>query len=182
MACTLVGINSVTDCTPNQGGIVKSFGCKLADISSATITSGVITNFTMASTGLWKEYVYDGDGTANFNQTGAVNNNRFSNEQAAFLKFKGITSAYITAANNAKDCCDVVFIHVLANGTRLVQGIESQAATGAPSRTQNRNTRIIPNVNTDTTQNEARMEFNVTGNANSFTLTTDLDDVDILAL
>lgn len=182
MACSLVGINSVTDCTPNQGGIVKSFGCKLSDITSVTITTGVITNFTMASVGLWKEYVYDGDGTANFNQTGAVNNNRFSNEQAAFVKFKGITAAYIDAANNAKDCCDVVFIHVLANGTRLVQGIEALAATGAPERTQNRNTRIIPNVNTDTTQNEARLEFNITGNANSFTLTTDLTDAAILAL
>lgn len=182
MACTLVGINSVTDCTPNQGGIVKSFGAKLSDITSVTITAGVITNFTMGSVGLWEEYVYDGDGTANFNQTGAVNNNRFSCEQAAFLKFKGITSAYITAANNAKDCCDVVFIHVLANGTRLVQGFEALAATGAPERTQNRNTRIIPNVNTDTTQNEARLEFNITGNSNSFTLPTDLDDAAILAL
>lgn len=182
MACGLVGINSVTDCLPNYGGIVKSFGVKLSDITSVTIASGVISNFTMASSGLWEEYVYDGDGTANFNQTGGINNNRFSVEQAAFMKFKGINAAYITAANNAKDCCDVVFIHVLANGTRLVQGIEALAATGAPDRTFNRSTRIIPNVNTDTTQNEARLEFNVTGNANSFTLTTSLTDSAILAL
>ena len=182
MACGLVGINSVTDCSPNYGGIVRSFGVKLSDITSVTITSGVISNFTMASTGLWEEYVYDGDGTANFNQTGAVANNRFSVEQVAFMKFKGITAAYVAAANQAKDCCDVVFVHVLANGTRLVQGIEALAATGAPERTANRNTRIIPNLNTDTTQNEARMEYSITGNANSFTLTTSLSDAAILAL
>lgn len=182
MACTLVGINSVTDCLPNQGGIVRSFATKLANITGVTIAAGIITNFTMSGVGLWEEYVYDGDGTANFNQTGAVNNNRFSVEQVAFMKFKGITAAYIDAANNAKDCCDIVLIHVLANGTRLVQGIEALAATGAPERTQNRNTRIIPNVNTDTTQNEARMEFTVSGNANSFTLTTSLTDVAIAAL
>lgn len=182
MACGLVGINSVTDCVPNFGGIVKSFAAKLADITGVTITSGVISNFTMASTGLWEEYVYDADGTANYNQTGALNNNRFQNEQVAFMKFKGINAAYVDAANKAKDCCDVVFIHVLANGTRLVQGIEALAATGAPDRTFNRSTRIIPNINTDTTQNEARMEFTVSGNANSFSLTTSLTDSAINAL
>ncbi len=182
MACALVGINSVADCLPNFGGIVKSFGVKLSDITGVTITSGVISNFTMASTGLWEEYIYDADGTANYNQTGAINNNRFSNEQVAFLKFKGINAAYVAAANNAKDCCDVVFVHVLANGTRLVQGIEALAATGAPDRTFNRSTRIIPNINTDTTQNEARMEFTISGNSNSFSLTTSLTDSAILAL
>lgn len=182
MACTLVGINSVTDCTPNYGGITKSFGCKLSEITSVTMTANVITGFTMSGVGLWEEYIYDADGTANFNQTGAINNNRFSNEQVAFMKFKGITAAYVAAANNAKDCCDVVFIHVLANGTRLVQGFEALAATGAPERTANRATRIVPNINSDTTQNEARMEYTVSGNANSFTLTTDLSDAAILAL
>ena len=182
MACGLVGINSVTDCAPNFGGIVKSFGCKLADITAATITSGVVSNFTMASTGLWKEYLYDSDGTANYLQQGALNNNRFSNEQTAFLKFKGITATYVDAANKASECCDVVFIHVLANGTRLVQGFEALAATGAPARTANRSTRIVPTINTDTTANEARMEYSIAGNANTFSLTTSLTDSAILAL
>jgi hypothetical protein len=182
MACGLTGINSVTDCTVNYGGIVKSYGCKLADITSVTITSGEISNFTMASTGLWKEYIYDADGTANYNQVGSVNNNRFSNEQTAFMKFKGITAAYVAAANTAKDCCDVVFIHVLASGARLVQGFELLSATGAPSRTANRSTRIIPTINSDTTQNEARMEYAITGNANSFSMSTTLNDAAIEAL
>ena len=182
MACSLIGINTVTDCAINYGGIVKSFACKLADITSVTIASGIITTFTMASTGLWEEYVYDADGTANFNQTSALNNNRIAIEQAAFMKFKGITNAYVAAANAAKDCCDVVFIHVLANGTRLVQGLEEQSATGAPVRPANRSCRILPNLTTDTTQNEARMEFNVTSSSNSFTPPTSLTDSAILAL
>lgn len=182
MACGLVGVNSVTDCTPNQGGIVKSFGCKLSDITGVTIASGVITNFTMASTGLWEEYVYDADGTANYNQPGALNGNRFSVEQTAFMKFKGLSAAYVSAANNAAACCDVVFVHVLANGTRVVQGLEFMATTGAPERTANRSTRIVPTLNTDTTQNEARMEFTVAGNANTFSQTTSLADSAILAL
>ena len=182
MACTLTGINSVTDCNANYGGIVKSFGCKLSDITSVTVTSGEISNFTMAGVGAWEEYIYDADGTANYNQVGAVNNNRFSCEQTSFMKFKGVTTAYITAANNAKDCCDVVFIHVLANGARVVQGFEYLTATGAPSRTANRSTRVIPTINSDTTQNEARMEYAVTGNSNSFSMPTTLSDSAILAL
>lgn len=182
MACTLVGINSVVDCAANFGGIVKSYACKLADITTVTLTSGVISNFTMASTGAWKEYVYTADGTANFVQTGSINNNRFSIEHVAFMKFKGITQATIDASNKAAECCDVVFIHVCANGTRLVQGLETIAATGAPVRSANRTTRIVPTLNTDTTANEARTEWTVSGNSNTFTMTTSLTDAAIAAL
>lgn len=182
MACALVPLSSVQDCVPNEGGIVKSYVCKLADITSATVTTGVITGFTMASPGLWQEFEYDRDATANFNQVGSLNGNRFTIEQTAFLKFKGIDAAYIAAANNAKDCCDIVAIHVLSNGTRLVQGIEYLAATGAPTGSNNRNTRIVPTINTDTAANEARMEFTIAGNSNTFTQTTDLTDAAIEAL
>lgn len=182
MPCALVGINSVVDCSPNYGGIVKSFGCKLADITSVTLTAGVATSFTMASVGLWKTYIYDADGTARFDQEGTITNNRFNCEQTAFMKFKGITAAYISAANNAKDCCDVVFVHVLANGTRVIQGIESLTVTGPPDRTFNRSTRIKPSLRSDTTQNESRMEFVVDGNSNSFSLPTTITDAAIAAL
>lgn len=182
MACELVGVGSVGDCVPNEGGIKKSFATKLSNITNVTLTSGVISNFTMSSTGLWEEYIYDLDATANFNQVGALNGNRFSVEQTAFMKFKGISQAYIAAANSAKDCCDTVWVHVLTNGTRVVQGFEYLTATGAPERTANRQTRIVPTINTDTSANEARMEYTVAGNANTFTNTTTLSDAAILAL
>lgn len=136
----------------------------------------------MSTTGLWKKLEFDKDATSNFNQVGSLNGNRFTIEQTAFFKFRGIDASYVAAANAAKDCCDVVLIHFLSNGTKLVQGIEAQAATGAPSGTNNRTTRIVPNLNTDTSANEARMEFTVAGNSNTFTLTTDLTDTAIEAL
>lgn len=182
MACDLVGVGTVGDCIPNEGGIIKSFATKLSNITTVTLTTGVISNFTMTSTGLWEEYLYDRDATANFNQVGSINNNRFSVEQTAFMKFKGISQAYIAAANSAKDCCNTVWIHVLANGTRLVQGFEHLLVTGAPEGTINRETRISPTINTDTSANEARMEYTVAGNSNSFTNTTTLSDAAILAL
>lgn len=182
MACTITGIGAVGDCTPNEGGIIRSFATKLSNITTVTLTTGVISNFTMTSTGLWEEFIYDKDATANFNQVGSLNNNRFSVEQTAFMKFKGISQAYIDAANTAKDCCDTVWIHVLSNGTRLVQGFEYLTATGAPEGTINRQTRIVPTINTDTSANEARTEYTIAGNSNTFTNTTTLDNAAILAL
>lgn len=182
MACELVGVGSVGDCVPNEGGIKKSLATKLSNITNVTLTSGVISNFTMSSTGLWEEYIYDLDATANFNQVGSLNNNRFSVEQTAFMKFKGISQAYIAAANSAKDCCDTVWVHFLTNGATLVQGFEYLTATGAPERTANRQTRITPTINTDTSANESRMEYTVAGNSNSFTNTTSMTAAAILAL
>lgn len=182
MACALVPLSSVQDCTPNEGGIIRSYVCNLTDITGVTVALGVITNFTMASAGLWKKYEYDRDATANFNQVGSLNGNRFTIEQTAFVKFKGINAAYVKAANDAKDCCDIVVIHVLANGTRLVQGIEYQETTGAPIGSKNRSTRITPTINTDVSSNEARMELSIAGNSNTFAQTTSLTDAAIEAL
>ena len=182
MACELVAMGSIGTCVPNNGGIVKSFATNLASITTATITAGVVSNFTMSGIGLWKEYTYDLDGTANFNQVGALANNRSTIEQTSFMKFKGISQAYVDAANKSKDCCNVVFIHVLANGTRLIQGFEYLTLTGTPQRTANRETRIVPSINTEVAANEAKVEYSATGNANTFGNTTTLSDVAILAL
>ena len=182
MACDIVGVGTIGDCIPNTGGIIKSLATKLSNITNVTLTTGVISNFTMSSTGLWEEFLYDLDATANFNQVGALNNNVFSVEQTAFMKFKGISQAYVAAANAAKDCCDTVWIHYLANGATLVQGFEYLSATGAPQRTINRQTRIVPTINTDVSTGEARMEYTVSGNANSFTNTTSMTAAAVLAL
>jgi hypothetical protein len=182
MACALVGVGSVGDCVPAEGGIIKSYGTVFSNITGVTITSGVISNFTMSSTGLWEEFLYDLNATANFNQVNTLNGDRSTIEQTAFMSFKGISEAQIAAANTSKDCCDLVFIHVLANGVRLVQGIERQAATGAPTRTANRSTRLVANVNTDIATNSARVEYTLAGNSNTFTHTTTLSDSAIEAL
>ena len=182
MACGITAISSSTDCAANQGGIIYSFACKYSDITSVTVTTGVISNFTMSTTGLWKRFDYDLNNTANFNQVGALNGNRFTIEQTSFMSFRGITAAYIAAANTASECCDTVWIHFLANGLAIVQGIEFLAATGAPNKSANRSTRIVPTINTDVALNEARVEYTVAGSSNTFGQTTSLDAAALEAL
>ena len=174
MACGITALSSSTDCAANQGGIIYSFACKFADITSVTITSGVISNLTMSTTGLLKRFDYDLNNTANYNQVGALNGNRFTIEQTSFMTFRGITAAYIAAANTASECCDTVWFHFLANGLCVVQGIEFLAATGAPNRSLNRSTRIVPTINTDVALNEARVEYSVAGSSNTFSQTSSL--------
>ena len=151
MACGLVAINSGTSCVGNEGGVVRSFACNLTDITAITLTSGVISGFTMATTGKWMQLTPEKDQTSYYNQTGTLNGNRFTVESDSFFKFKGLNQAYIDASNNASQCCDIVVIHVLGNGLRLVQGIEIDAtATGGFVATKNRSTRIVPTIMSDT--------------------------------
>lgn len=182
MACTVSTISSIAGCAGDEGGIERSFMCNLTDIASVTLTSGVISNFTMTSTSQWKQLTYDQDDTAYFNQTGARTNGRFSATQAAFLKFKGLSAAYTTAANAVKDCCAVVVIHVLSNGTRLVQGIELDSSAVGLFKVSRVETRVTPSLQSDTGANQSRMEFLIEGTTNDFAPTTDLTDTEILAL
>lgn len=182
MACAITALSSSTDCAANQGGIIYSFACKFADITSVTITSGVISNFTMASTGLWKRFDYDLNNTANYAQVGSLNGNRFTIEQTTFMQFRGITAAYIAASNTASECCDTVWIHYLANGLAVIQGIEFLAATGVPNKSSNRSTRIVPTITTDVALNEARVEYTVAGSSNTFGQTTSLNAAAVAAL
>ena len=182
MACTISTISSIAGCAGDEGGIERSFFCNFTDIAAVTLTSGVISNFTMTATDQWKQYTYDQDDTAYFNQTGGRTNGRFSATQVAFMKFKGLSAAYITAANAAKDCCAVVAIHVFANGTRLVQGIEIDSNAVGGFKVSRIETRITPTLNSDTGANQSRMEFLIEGSTNDFSVTTDLTDSEILAL
>lgn len=180
--CEITDQDNSATCEDNSGGVVKSLVAKLADITGVTITAGVITGLTMASTGLWKEWKYDRDNTARYDQPGTNQNGRFSTEQTHFCKFKGVSAASIDAANKVRHCCDVVAIHIWANGLKTVQGLEMMAATGAPVPTANRNTRVTPSVLSDVSANENRTEYTIAGNANSFSMTTSMTDTAILAL
>ena len=181
MACGLDDITIAANCEVN-GGIIKSVGCKFTDITTVTLTSGVVSNFTMASTGLWKEYGYSLDATARFGTPGTRNGNRLTYEQTAFMKFPSVTEALLLASDNAAQCCDVVFVHFLANGTKIVQGLERIAATGSPVRTTNQSTRIVPNADTGVATEESRTEWTIQGNANTLPMTTSLTEAALLAL
>ncbi|MCB0542097.1 MAG: hypothetical protein KDC70_01180 [Saprospiraceae bacterium] len=174
--------NIASSCNPT-GGISYSWLVEAKYISAITIASGILTNFTMTSTGNWKKYTYDRDATANYNQTPNRNGKRRTYTQVAFMKFGVIDSTTTIAANDAILTCDVVAIHVLVSGTRQVQGLEEDAATtGGFQLTKVQQTLLMAGQNTDVSTAEARTEFTLQGEANTLSLTTSLSDTAILAL
>ena len=183
MACGLSAQGSVGDCPNSKGGIREGFVCKLSDITSVTVTSGVITGFTMASTGLWKRLIPVKDGTAVYAETSSRGGtNRAPVEQSAFYKFLGTAAADTAAANRALECCNVVVVHYLNNGEARVQGIEEILATGAPDGTNLQQTRIFPLITSGTTAEDARIEWNIQGQSYSFSSPTSLTATAIAAL
>lgn len=183
MACGLTAQGSVGGCQNSKGGVKHSYACKLSDISSVTVTSGVISGFTMASTGLWKKLIPVKDNTAVYAQTSSRGGtNRAPVEQSAFLKFYGTAALDAAAANRVLECCDVVVIHVFNNGERYVQGIEEILSTGTPDGTNIQGTRIFPLITSGTTAEDARIEYTIQGQAYSFSSPTSLTDSAIEAL
>ena len=137
----------------------------------------------MSAVGKWKKQVYDTDGTAFFNQTGQRKGRRLTYKQASFLKYSGMDSTYAVAAKTFGKCCNLVFIHVLTNGNRVVQGLEiDAAASGGFTGTKVTDTMLTPNLLSDTSQNDSRMEFNVEGEAKEPAPFTTLTDTAIEAL
>ena len=185
MACALTDLDSTTGCDQNEGGLTHSYVCKKSDISAITLTSGIISNFTMSSTGLWKKLQYDLDESSYFNETGARNNDTgpVRLTQESFLKFGGLVNDYKEFSDDATECCNLVFIHVHVNGARRVQGIEiDTAATGNFTGTKIRDTKITPNHMSGTGAEESRFEVFARGISRKAAPYTDLNDTEIEAL
>lgn len=185
MACALVALNSNTGCPNNEGGIQYSWVAKLSDITAATVGSGIISNFTMSTTGLWKRLDYDKNETSRFDQPGERTNDigalKYNSE--AFLSFGGMSSAYKAWADDAADCCQLVFIHVLTSGNRVVQGLEIDAsASGGFTGSKVRDTKITPSQMSGTAAEEARLEVLVRGRTKLLAPFTSLTDTAIAAL
>ena len=184
MACEIVDLtgNSITGCD-TTGGLLASYVCELADITAITVTADVITGFTMAATGKWKRWDYDGDNTARYDQTTNRAGKKRTYAQAFFGKFGGFDAPKILAFQNATCTCDLVAVHILNNGVRLVQGIEvSASATGGFTRSSILQTLLQADVLSDTSQNESRVEAQLVGEANKLSYTTDLTDAELEAL
>ena len=185
MACALVALDSTTGCDTNEGGLTHSYVCKLENITAITLTTGVISAITMASTGLWKKLKYDLDETSYFNETGSRNNDTgpVRLAQEAFMKFAGNDQAYKTFSDDASECCKLVFIHVHVNGSRRVQGIEiDSSATGGFTGSKIRDTKITPNHMSGTGAEESRFELFVRGTTRKAAPYTSLTDSAIEAL
>lgn len=183
MACDVVALNSASACTPSEGGIQYSYYVSAEYITAIAVTSGVISGFTMSTTGKWKKLVADADRTSSFNQTGERTNNRLRYVQALFLKFAGLSSVLKSTTDTAAACCQLVFVHVMTNGARIVQGLEiDSAATGGFTVNKLEPTKLTPSAISDTAENEARHEWNAGGITKLLAPYTTLTDSAIEAL
>lgn len=183
MPCDVVALNSASACTPSEGGVQYSHYVSAEYITAITVSAGVISGFTMSTTGKWKKLVPDSDRTSFFNQTGERTNLRLRYVQALFIKFAGLSSVLKSTTDLAAACCQLVFVHVMTNGARIVQGIEiDSAATGGFTVNKLQPARLTPNALSDTAENEARHEWNVDGITKSLAPYTTLTDTAIEAL
>lgn len=185
MACTLTALNSVTGCPDNTGGLQYSYVANLSDIASITATGNLITAMTMDSTGLWKKLQYDKNDTSYFNQPGARFNDigALTYPQEALLQFGGFNAAADLIADGAAECCQLVFIHVLTNGQLVVQGLEiDAAAVGGFTGTKIRDTKITPSQLSNTTADEASLQYLIRGTSKHVAPFTDLTPTEIEAL
>ena len=166
-----------------NGGYVYVWMVERKYITSITAAAGVITAMVMGTAGKWAKWEPDLDNTANYAQNGNRTGKNRNYTQIGFSKFGGIDATITLNTQNAVQTCDVVAIYVLPNGTRLVQGLEiDAAATGGFTGSKIEQTLLIANVLTDTAQNEARTEFTLQGIAKLPSSTTTLTDAALAAL
>lgn len=182
MPCDITGI-SVADCVDSSGGLLHSYGVSKEYISAVTVSGGVITNFTMSTADKWQKFEYAGNGTSSFVQTGARTGNKIQYDAVATMVFPGHTAAYKAAADAAAACCQMVFVHVLNNGTRVVQGLEIDGAVaGGASKTKVADTKVTPTMTTGTSTEESNLTYSVTGSSRLLAPFTTITDTAIEAL
>lgn len=180
----LVALSSTAAPCAGVGGVVYSFITEAKYITSVTTNAnGSVTNFVMSTTGKWFRWDYDRDNTSNYAQTGNRNGRRRSTTQRALLKFGGYTEAYMKAAQDSEGTCDVVCIHVLTDGSRVLQGIEiDAAASGGWTKSKIQQNLIVASGLTDTSSNESRFEFVIEGETATKSPMCTLTDAAIAAL
>jgi len=157
---TLSPITQANNCGTSDGGIIQSYYTDFSNITAATFTAtGQISAFTMTGTSQWIKFVYDDDDSAFYNQTGTRTGKKHTYAQQAFMKFEAISQANVQAAENFKECCELVGIHVFNSGVIMVQGLEDDG-TGTMKRTKISAKGTI-NVLSDTGDNTDRIEITV---------------------
>jgi len=188
--CQLISLTS-NACAPAKGGVV---GCYIAPASAITAitvgtgaNAGIITGFTVTGgPGVFKKYEPAKNQTAFYNQTGE-RPNEFSAgirvNQEGFFQINGISKQITDAADALNDCCQVVVIWILANGARLVQGLEiDSTATGGFTLSKEGDCRATCSIISDTAANQSRLEVRTTSSSAAFSPTTNMTNAAIEAL
>jgi hypothetical protein len=188
--CQLISL-SANACAPAKGGVIRCYIAPSTAITAITVgtgaNAGVITGFTVSGgPGVFKKYEPAKNQTAFYNQTGE-RPNEFSAgiriNQEGFFQINGIDKTIIDAANALNNCCQVVVIWVLANGERLVQGLEiDSTATGGFALSKEGDCRATCSVLSDTAANQSRLEVRVTSSSAELSPKTNMTDAAIEAL
>jgi len=103
--------------------------------------------------------------------------------QEGFFQINGISKQITDAADALNGCCQVVVVWILANGARLVQGIEiDSTATGGFTLSKEGDCRATCSIISDTAANQSRLEVRITSSSAAFSPTTNMTDAAIEAL
>jgi hypothetical protein len=175
--------NALADCNA-AGGTIRSWFVEAKFVTAVAVTADVITGFTMTTTGKWKRWDYALDNTAKYTQTVNRSGNRRTIGQSMNCRFNGVDATINKAAADAMGTCDIIAIHVLPNGVRLVQGLElDPGATGLYIlNAGGERTLIQPTVDTDVATGESSIAFLISGTANNVSPTTTITDAALAAL
>lgn len=164
MACTLISLDNA--CVNAFGGIYVSYAAPAADIDEITFDGdGQVTAITMENSANFAKYQYTQDDTAYYNQEGNRDGNLHEFEQEAFFKFLGISLDNKQFVDSLVECCDLVFIHVLRGGTKLMQGIEYDPDNEEWMLARN-SAKVTGNVMSGLPSEESRVEATINSTAN----------------
>lgn len=174
MACTLIAIGE-EECVVADGGIRVSYLAPCSDVADFTVAAGVVSAITMEAAGSFTKFVYDDDGTASYNQEGARTNNKHTLTQTAVQKFAGLDQPKVNAGNALIDCCCLVGVHFMNNGTAHVQGIEV-GPSGTTWKLTRRKAKATVSGMSDTDENEDRLDVQIISQSRYLSPTTTLDE------
>lgn len=170
MACTPVALSSSTTCETSIGGMLYAYYCKWSEITSFTVTTKAISAIVMNTTGSWKKWAPTRDSTAFFNSTGVdASKSSFQYDQECFMKFAGISLAAVKAANDMTQCCDLVGIIFMNDGSVILQGVELNSALTGVIQSKEA-ARFVPSVLSGAGDEESKVEFRVKSKAKSIAI------------
>lgn len=177
--CTLIDFNADETCSVAEGGISHVYVTEYANVTSATLTADVISNFVMASAGTFKKFTPDDDDTAKYDQVGTREGKKHTLAQETFLKWEGVNATHATFVNGLTPCCALVLIVVYNNGTRFVQGLDKVGTATVKSKTA---ARATVSVLSGTGAESDRTEITISSVGRHASLATTLTDAAIEAL
>jgi len=178
--CQLIDLSAAAECATSDGGIFEIQVVDGNEIDNVVFDAdGNVTNIVMKNTAQWKNYEFDDDDSASYNQNGERANKKITVTQTTFVKFAGVTPVKIQFANGIKDCCKLVSIARFNSGVGLVQGVEPYNGSW---RFTKQKAKATPNVLSDTGAGEDRIEININSVGSQYSAPILLDKAAILAL